>query len=88
MEFSKDISFFPGIFWATTRWTQILGVGLAAWLLYGTLLAIYRVTLHPLAKFPGPKLAGATYWYEVWFDVVRWGKFTHEIKRLHEIHGS
>ncbi|KAL2876592.1 hypothetical protein SGCOL_008170 [Colletotrichum sp. CLE4] len=87
MESTRDFSFFPSFSWAAARWTQILGVGLAAWALYGTFLAIYRVTLHPLAKFPGPKFAGATYWYEVWFDVVRWGKFTHEIKRLHEIYG-
>ncbi|KAL0775849.1 hypothetical protein CaCOL14_007136 [Colletotrichum acutatum] len=87
MEPSRGFPFFPGTSWITGRWIQVLGVGFAAWLLYGTFLAIYRVTLHPLAKFPGPKLAGATYWYEVWFDVVCWGKFTHEIKRLHEIYG-
>ncbi|KAH9232881.1 hypothetical protein K456DRAFT_1750283 [Colletotrichum gloeosporioides 23] len=25
--------------------------------------------------------------YEVWYDVVLWGRFTHEIKRMHEIYG-
>ncbi|KAK1850219.1 trichodiene oxygenase [Colletotrichum chrysophilum] len=77
----------PDISWAGVSWPQLLGVGFALWLLYGGLLAIYRVTLHPLAKFPGPKLAGATFWYEVWYDVVLWGRFTHEIKRMHEIYG-
>ncbi|KAH9237209.1 hypothetical protein K456DRAFT_1830178 [Colletotrichum gloeosporioides 23] len=56
-------------------------------LLYGTVLATYRVTCHPLAAIPGPRLAAATFWYEIWFDVVRWGRYTHEIKRMHEVYG-
>lgn len=83
----RDLSFLNDFSLAGIRWPQLVGAGLALWVLYGALLAIYRVTLHPLAKIPGPRLAGATYWYEIWFDVVRWGKFTHEIKRLHEIYG-
>ncbi|KAF4474743.1 Cyrochrome P450 monooxygenase [Colletotrichum fructicola Nara gc5] len=67
--------------------SQVLQSAIALWLLYGILLAIYRITCHPLAAIPGPKLAAATSWYEIWFDVVRWGRYTHEIKRMHEIYG-
>ncbi|VUC29008.1 unnamed protein product [Clonostachys rosea] len=57
------------------------------WILYFIGLTIYRVTLHPLAKFPGPTLAGATYLYEAWFDVVLWGRYTHQIGHLHQEYG-
>ncbi|VUC26000.1 unnamed protein product [Clonostachys rosea] len=54
---------------------------------YYLFLFAYRLTFHPLAGFPGPRCAAATYAYEFWFDVVLWGRYTHEIKRLHERYG-
>ncbi|KAI1735290.1 putative cytochrome P450 [Xylaria scruposa] len=63
----------------------------AAWLSasYGLLLGLYRVYLHPLAKFPGPKLAAATGWYETYIDLFQWPRrsFVDEIARLHRIYG-
>ncbi|KAG7006351.1 hypothetical protein G7Y79_00015g039410 [Physcia stellaris] len=41
----------------------------------------------PLSKFPGPKLAAATYLYEGYYDVVKRGKYTFKIRDLHAKYG-
>jgi len=51
-------------------------------------LAIYRLFFHPLAGFPGPKLAAATFWYEYYYDVTKHGVYLWKIKELHEIYGE
>jgi hypothetical protein len=58
------------------------------YLAYLVLEAIYRVTLHPLAKFPGPFLAGLTYKYEWYYDGLQVGMYTTEIARMHERYGT
>ena len=49
---------------------------------------IYRLFLHPLAKFPGPRLAALTTWYEGYYDVVQKGRFTFQLEALHEAYGE
>jgi hypothetical protein len=52
------------------------------------LVYIYRITLHPLAHIPGPKLAGMTFWYEFYYDVYpNGGQYLWQINRLHEKYG-
>lgn len=48
---------------------------------------LYSVYLGPLAKFPGPKLAAASLWYEFYYDVVLRGQYTFKIKELHKQYG-
>jgi hypothetical protein len=48
---------------------------------------VYSVYFGPLAKFPGPKLAAATLWYEFYYDVIMKGRYTFKIKELHEKYG-
>ncbi|KAK3955348.1 cytochrome P450 [Pseudoneurospora amorphoporcata] len=48
---------------------------------------IYRLTLHPLAKFPGPKLAAITRLYEGYYDVIQEGQYTFKIAELHKQYG-
>jgi cytochrome P450 len=67
--------------------STLLIYGLPAFTLYILLLYTYRLTLHPLAKFPGPKLAGISNWYEFYYDVCLHGKFTSHIQDLHKQYG-
>lgn len=51
-------------------------------------VTVYRLYFHPLAKYPGPKLAAITRWYTAWFDVVKAGTLLRHTNYLHEIYGD
>ena len=56
--------------------------------LYVIGLAVYRLYLHPLAKYPGPKLAALSRWYEFYYEVLPLkGQFTFHIQDLHRKYG-
>ena len=61
----------------------------AAYLVYCIGLVVWRLYLSPLRKFPGPKLAAATQWYETYYEMFYkgGGMFTKKIKTLHEKYG-
>ncbi len=61
---------------------------LVLFLFYLVGLAVYRLYLCPIAKFPGPRLAALTYLYEGYFDVVKRGKYTFKIRDLHAKYGE
>ncbi|KAE8370766.1 cytochrome P450 [Aspergillus caelatus] len=57
--------------------------------LYVLVLGVYRITLHPLAKFPGPKLAAFTQWYETYYEFFKspGGQYLFHYRKLHEKYG-
>jgi hypothetical protein len=57
-------------------------------IIYWATLIFYRIFLHPLAHFPGPRLAAITRWYEAYFDVVENGQYTFKIAKLHKTYGT
>ncbi|KAL1856024.1 hypothetical protein Plec18170_003892 [Paecilomyces lecythidis] len=67
---------FSTLVWLGSLWTAYL-IG----------LGIYRLYFSPLAKFPGPKLAALTLWYEFYYDVVLSGQYVFHIRDLHKEYG-
>jgi hypothetical protein len=67
---------------------QLLAIGVAASILYILVLSVYRLYFSPIAKFPGPKLAALTLWYEFYYDVIKRGRYTWKIWELHQKYGS
>lgn len=59
-----------------------------SWLLYIVGLAVSRLYLSPLAKFPGPKLAAFTKWYEFYYEVVLRGQYQFLINDMHKKYGT
>ena len=57
-------------------------------IIYTTSLAFYRLFFHPLARFPGPRLAALTRYYEAYYDVVQNGQYTFKIAELHRRYGT
>ena len=58
-----------------------------AFLLYSISLVTYRLFFSPIAKFPGPKLAASTFWYEFYYDVIKKGQYTWKLAELHKKYG-
>lgn len=65
----------------------LLPVAISAAALYCILLAVYRLFLSPVSKFPGPRIAALTFWYEFYYDVVCGGQYTFQIRKLHDQYG-
>lgn len=55
---------------------------------YLVTLAIYRLFFHPLSKFPGPKLAAITRYYEAYYDIIHNGQYGFEIAKMHKKYGK
>ena len=66
----------------------LLALLLAVLALYLGAVAVYNLYFHPLAKFPGPKLAAATGWYEFYHDIVHRGMFIWKLDELHKKYGT
>lgn len=67
---------------------QVLSTSILVYAVYLVGLVIYRLFLHPLARFPGPKYAAISRWHEFYFDVVKNGRFTFAIEDWHKQYGA
>lgn len=75
-----------GVFEIVTKWPWTSAV--LAFVTYVVLLYTYRLTLHPLARFPGPRIAAVTLWYEFYHDFFgRGGQYIWVILDMHGKYG-
>lgn len=63
-------------------------VPILSFAVYTVILVGYRLFFSPLAKFPGPRIAAATSWYEFYHDYFRKGKYVFKIKEMHDQYGK
>ena len=72
------------------EWSIVLAFAGFLLFLRFVVLAVYRLYFHPLAGFPGPKLAAITFFYEFFFDccVRAGGQYSFQIDKLHERYGE
>lgn len=59
----------------------------STWILYFVAQVIYRLTYHPLARFPGPRLAAITMMYAGSYDLPFASSFCKDLPRLHDEYG-
>ncbi|GAQ43860.1 cytochrome P450 [Aspergillus niger] len=57
-------------------------------LIYACSVITIRLYFHPLSKFPGPRIAAATSWYEFYKDVILSGQYSKSFPSLHAKYGS
>ena len=67
---------------------KLFAASLLLFVAYVLYLFVYRLYFSPLAKFPGPKVAELTLWYDYYYDVVKRGRYTWKIKELHARYGG
>ncbi|ROV99536.1 hypothetical protein VMCG_06332 [Cytospora schulzeri] len=68
----------------TTNAVRLLGL----WVLYQVLVALYNISpLHPLSHIPGPRLAAMTIAYEAYYDLIKVGRYSWELRKMHEEYG-
>jgi hypothetical protein len=55
---------------------------------YWVWVTIYRLYFHPLARFPGPKRAAATYLYEIAWEYFGDGGYLFKVEKMHKKYGK
>lgn len=62
-------------------------LGSVAFVCYWMGVLTYRLYLHPLARFPGPRVAAASFLYEVYWDFVGNGAYLFKTQGMHDKYG-
>ncbi|KAI0888399.1 cytochrome P450 [Annulohypoxylon maeteangense] len=65
-----------------------LSVSVGIWMIYQLLNTLYNLSpLHPLSHIPGPWLSRGTYLPEFYYDLMKYGRYTKRIQKMHEKYG-
>ena len=69
--------------------SEMLGIAfVACFVTFISYFVLTRLVFHPLAKFPGPKIAALTRWYELYYDGIHKGKYLFKIEEMHKKYGQ
>lgn len=49
--------------------------------------SVYNLYFHPLARFPGPRFAAASSWWQVYIEVITEQSLSLKLWELHSIYG-
>ncbi|KAF6235537.1 hypothetical protein HO173_006220 [Letharia columbiana] len=71
----------------TSYFSPLLTGAVAAFTFFLFAKYIYRVTFHPLATFPGPKLAALTSLYGASYDLLPDRSYCKQFPALHDTYG-
>ncbi|KAL8715238.1 MAG: hypothetical protein Q9220_001196 [cf. Caloplaca sp. 1 TL-2023] len=71
----------------TFHWQPLSSAVIAVLFAYLAAGGFYRLYLSPIAKFPGNKLTALTYWYECYYDLIKGGRFSARVTRMHDEYG-
>ncbi|KAI1085096.1 cytochrome P450 [Whalleya microplaca] len=65
-----------------------LSILMGTWVTFKLLTVLYNLSsLHPLSHIPGPRLARATYLPEIYYDCIKYGRYTKQIQQMHNEYG-
>jgi Cytochrome P450 len=67
---------------------SVVLVALGIWILYLFVYIIYTLYFHPLAKFPGPKLAALTDYYGFYYNAIKGGRYIEKMAEMHKRYGD
>lgn len=59
-----------------------------SYVVYSAVMAVYNLHFHPLAKFPGPRWAAASGWWQVYVELVKQESLSKKLLDLHEEYGA
>jgi hypothetical protein len=79
-----------GLLWkesATLLWRVFYTLGFL-YVVYSIGIAVYRLTLHPLARFPGPFWCRISFLQQCYYEAILKGEFIYEIPKYHERYGK
>ncbi len=59
-----------------------------SWFLWVVINGTYNLYLHPLSKFPGPKLAAFTIWWKIYVELIQKKDLVEMLFELHAVYGA
>ncbi|GJE84155.1 cytochrome P450 [Phanerochaete sordida] len=59
-----------------------------SYVVYNAVMVVYNLHFHPLAKFPGPRWAAASGWWQVYVELLKQESLSKKLLDLHEEYGD